>query len=53
MTPKLVVLQSRKKLQVIEKKLFEKKKSFQFICTDKTYKTVCGIFKKIDRSRDI
>ena len=25
MTPKLVVLQSRKKLQVIEKKLFEKK----------------------------
>ena len=51
--PKLVVLQSSKKLQVLEKKLFSKKKSFQLICTDKTYKMVSGNFFKINGSRDI
>ena len=30
-----------------------KKKSFPHICTDKTYKTVCGIFFKMNGSRDI
>ena len=44
--PKLVVLQSWKKLQVFEKK-FSKKKAFQLICRYKTYKTVCGNFLKI------
>ena len=38
MQPKLVVLQSWKKLQVLKKNFFRKKKSFQPIFTDKTYK---------------
>ena len=42
MTPKLVVLQLLKKLPVLEKNVFSKKKFFPL--TDKTYKTVCGIF---------
>ena len=33
------------------KKIFLKKKSFQLICTDKTYKTVCGNFYNINGSR--
>ena len=52
MRAKSVVLQSRKKLQVLEKKNFEKN-IFQLVCTDKIFKTVCEIFKKIDGSRDI
>ena len=32
---------------------FFQKKSFQLICTDKTYKTVCGNFLKINGSQDI
>ena len=40
-TPKLVILQSREKLQVL--KIFLKK-SFQLICADKSYKMVSGIF---------
>ena len=39
--PKLVILQSRKKLQVL--KIFLKK-SFQLISADKSYKTVSGFF---------
>ena len=35
-----MVLQSRKKLQVLQKKNF----FFQFICADMIFKTVCGIF---------
>ena len=39
----------------LKKNFFEKKKKkfFQLICTDKTYKTVCGRFFKINESRDI
>ena len=51
MMPKIVVLQLWKKFQVLEKKIFWKKKtkkSFQLICTDKTYKTVCRNFLKIN-----
>ena len=33
--------------------IFSEKKSFQLICADKTYKTVCGHFLKINGSRDI
>ena len=47
MTPKLVALQSWKKLQVLEKT------SFQLICTYETYKTECRNFLKIIRSRDM
>ena len=43
MTPKLVVLQSWKKLQVLEKDFFSKKIP-QLIRVDKTFKTVCGNF---------
>ena len=35
------------------KKNVLKKKIFHLICTDKTYKIVCGNFLKIDGSRDI
>ena len=35
------------------KKFFLKKESSYFICTDKTYKTVCGDFLKTNGSRDI
>ena len=52
MKPKLVALQSCKKLEVLEKHFFGKK-SFQLICVDKTYKKVCGIFLKINGSRCI
>ena len=34
-------------------KNFLKKIFFQLICTDKTYKTVCGKFLKINGFRDI
>ena len=43
MRPKLVVLQSQKKLQVLEKNFFEKK-IFQLICVDMIFKTVRGNF---------
>ena len=50
--PKSVVLQSRKKLQVLEEKCFQKKKFFQLICVDIIFKTVCRnffIYKWISR----
>ena len=50
MTPKLVVLQSCKKLQVLKRKKI-KKRFFQLICTDKIFKTVCGNFVKINGYR--
>ena len=53
MMPKLVALQSWKKLQVLAKEIFRKKKSCQLICTDKTYKTVWENFFKINWSRHI
>ena len=46
MRPKSVVLQSRKKLQVLEKTFFQKKKFFQLICADLIFKTVCRNFFK-------
>ena len=43
-----------KKLHALEKKFFPaQKKSSQLICVDKTYKTVCGKYFKINGSRDI
>ena len=44
--PKSVVLQSQKKLQVLEKKFSEKKKKkiLQLICADMIFKTVCEFF---------
>ena len=39
-----MVLQSQKKLQVLEKKFFWKKNFFQLICADMVFKTVCGNF---------
>ena len=46
MTPKLVVFQSWKKLQALEKNVFRKKKktkkTVQLICADTIFKTVCG-----------
>ena len=47
-----MVLQSWKKLQVIEKKFFEKK-FLRLICADKIFKTVCEYFFEINGSRDI
>ena len=41
---KSVVLQPRKKLQVLEKIFFREKNFFQLICADIIFKTVCGIF---------
>ena len=35
------------------KKNFLKKEFFHLICTDKIYETMCGIFFKINESRDI
>ena len=43
--PKSVVMQSQKKLQILEKK-FSKKKLIQLICVDMILKTVCGNFFK-------
>ena len=37
---------SRKKLQVIEKKFFDKKKFIQLICKNMIFKTVSGHFCK-------
>ena len=34
------------------KNVFRKKKSVQLICTDKTFKTMCGNFLKINGSQD-
>ena len=34
----------KKRSKSLKKKFFKKKKFFQLICTDKTYKTVCGNF---------
>ena len=45
MRSKSVVLQSRKKLQVLEKKIFQKK-FLQLTCADMIFKTVCAIFFK-------
>ena len=45
MRPNLVILQSRKKLPALEKDFFEKN-SFQLICGDMIFKTVCGFFLK-------
>ena len=36
-----------------KKNLKKKKKFFQLICTDKTYKAMCGNFFKINGSQDI
>ena len=52
MKPKLKDLHSGKKLQVIEKTFLEKN-LFQFICADEIFKTICGNFLKINRSRYI
>ena len=52
MRPKSVVLQSWKKLQVLEKKSF-RKKIFQHVCAYIIFKTVCRNFLKINASRDI
>ena len=55
MTPKLVILQSWKKLQVIDF-FFQKqtkKKCFQLVYAGETFKTVSGNFFKINGSRDI
>ena len=49
MTPKLVVLELWKKIHSKSshwKREFQKKKFFQLICTDKTYKTMCQNFLK-------
>ena len=54
MRPKSLVLQSQKKLLVLEKKNFQKKKKFlQLIFVDMIFKMVCGHFFKINESRDI
>ena len=52
MTCKWVPLELWKKLQVNEKKFFEKK-SFQLTCKGKIFKTVCGNFLEINGSWDI
>ena len=44
MMPKFVVLRWWKKLPALEKKFFEKKIIFEFICADMIFKAVCGIF---------
>ena len=45
--PKLVVFQSRRKLQVLEKNVFRKKKKFvQLICADNISKRCAEIFLK-------
>ena len=50
MSPKSVVLQSQKKLQILEKKIFQKKNS-QLICVDMIFKAVCRNFFKQRVSR--
>ena len=52
MTPKLVVLHSCKKLQVLII-IFLTKKFLQLICTDKILKIVCRNLFEITQSRDI
>ena len=42
-----------KKASSLCKKCFSKKKSIQFICAGMIFKTVCGSFVEINRSRDI
>ena len=44
---------SRESPEVLEKKIFQKKKYVQLICADKIFKTVCGNFLKINGSPDI
>ena len=53
MRPKSVVLLSRKKLQVLEKKKFSKKILGYLISAVMIFKTVCGTFLRINGSRDI
>ena len=50
MTPKLVVLQVVKKLQVLEKKIFSKKILGYLISAEMIFKTVCGTFLRINGS---
>ena len=42
-----------KRLQVLEKRFFQKKRFFQFICADIIFKTVSGNFLIINRSQDV
>ena len=53
MAPKLVVFQSWKKLQVLEKNVFRKENLSNLFCADKIFKTLCGNFFEINGSRDI
>ena len=52
MTPKLVIFQLWKSSKSLKKMCFQKK-SFQLICADKIFKTMCGNFLKINGSWDI
>ena len=51
--PKSVVLQSQKKLEILEKKFFRKKNFYQLICVDMIIKRACRNFFKTNGSRDI
>ena len=51
-SPKSVVLQSRKKLQVFEKKRFFKKKVLQLIYADTIFKMMCKVFFQINDFRN-